>query len=242
MGIIKGNRTILLAALLLCINASAQKRVSADVEVKQVYQGKVTTTTKSVYCANDGRLVVVFHTPEEYYEITNAKGEARIYVPSLKEVYVDNSGDINSKDELINIFLSGNSEDLGLRGYGYMLTSTVREDGVVKRTFTTAVQGRPPKIEIVFENFLPIYAAYYDNAGKVLTKTYFSNYSTGQRFVLPTRTTQISYGAAGDSTVVRTIYSNIRLDGTDKEFDFQVPKSAKSVTLKDLQKKTGIRK
>ncbi|MBO4758058.1 MAG: hypothetical protein J5577_06380, partial [Bacteroidales bacterium] len=51
------------AALLLPAGASAQRRIMADVEVKQAAAGKVATVTKRVHCSNDGRAVIHFLKP-----------------------------------------------------------------------------------------------------------------------------------------------------------------------------------
>ena len=104
--------------MLLSLPLQAQRHVSADVEVKQVAAGKVTTITKSVYCTNNGRLVINFHTPQEYYAITNIIGETRLYMPQGNQVLSDNSGMLSSKDELLYIFMSGRADDLGLGQFG----------------------------------------------------------------------------------------------------------------------------
>ena len=227
----KQGRTLLVLALLLlgATNAGAQRKVSADVEVKQVAKGRVTTITKSVYCANNGRLVVHFHKPEEYFVLTNTKGETKLYMPKTNEVLTDNSDALSSKDELISIFMSGRIDDLALGLYGYKLQSTVNEDGQLKKTFVSR-DPSAPKAEVVFENFLPIYMAYLDPSGKVTSKTYFSKYTTTGRFTFPTRNTTINY-VAKDSTVTRTIYSNIQVDKDAPEFSFEIPAGAKAVTI-----------
>lgn len=220
----------LLLLTLLSFSASAQKRVSADVEVKQVAQGKVTTITKSVYCANNGRLVVHFHTPEDYYVVTNILGETKLFVPRTNEVLMDNSDAISSKDDLLTLFLSGRVEDLGLSLSGYKLQSAVNEEGKIVRTYVTTDKNRPAKVEIVLENYLPIYMEDVNETGKVTRKTYFSKYQTSGRFTFPTRTTEVAY-VAKDSTVTRTVYSNIKVDQDDPDFNFEIPANAKTVTI-----------
>lgn len=225
-------RHLSLALLIFApITLSAQRKVVADVEVKQVAKGKVTTITKSVYCANNGRLVVHFHKPEDYYVVTNLKGETRLYMPKTNEVYSDNSDAMSSKDELMLLFMNGRVDDLGLGMYGYKLQSTVNEEGHIKKTYVSDSKANAPKVEIVFENFLPIYMAYLDGAGRITSKSYFTKYETSGRFHFPTRHTTITY-VAKDSTVTRTVYSNIRVDQEDPGFNFEIPSNAKSVTLK----------
>lgn len=222
--------------LLLSISVYGQRRVQADVEVKNVSGKSVLTTTKSVYCANNGRLVVSFHKPFEYILLTNVNGEATYYLPLTNEVMSENSGMNNSKDEMLSLFLSGRLEDMGLGLYGYTLSSTrVDEDGNVIKTFSARQKDIAPKVEIVYKDYLPIYVAYFDLEGKVTTKTYLSQYRNVGMMPFPHRSTTIMYEKK-DSTIVRTVYSNVKLDTSDPMFDFQVPSDAKAVDLSRFKK------
>ena len=229
---------IALGLLLLAISfpAVAQRRVSADVEVKQVFQGKALTTTKSVYCANNGRLVVVASKPQKYVLVTNIKGESKFYLPDSNQVLVDNSGVASSKDELLSLFLSGRVDDLGLGLYGYKLESTSRDGKYLVRTYVATSGNDVPHVKIVYDNYLPVYCSYINDGGREVSKIYFSNYINLQRLAFPCRMTQISYTAKGDSTVTRTIYSNLEADTSDSWFDFDVPSDASVMSLKDAAK------
>ena len=225
-------------AILLTVNTfsvSAQRKVTADVEVKQVAAGNVVTITKRVHCSNDGRVVIHFLKPEEYYVVTNSKGEMKMFMPRTNEVLMENSSGLSSQDELISLFMSGRVDDLGLAAYGYKLQSTAREDGYIKKTFTASGKAEYRSVEIVFENFLPIYCGYQDESGKTVRKTYLSKYTPAGRMMLPTRMTEISYVSAKDSTVARTIYSNIKVDQDDPMFSFEIPSNAKVITLKEVK-------
>jgi len=230
---LKKLRLISLLILPFCFPAalSAQRQVSADVEVKTVMDGKVATVTKSVYCTIDGRMVTVFHSPTEYYALTNAKGEFKLYLPGRKEVYSDVDEAASSKGELVNIFMTGSVNDLGLNSFGYTLKSTVTEDGLVKRIFAHRNNPEASQVEVVYKDYLPIFCEYKASSGAVRSRTYFSNYADFKRFTLPCRVTEISYGAKKDSTVVRTIYSNVKVDVDDPAFHFEIPSDAKAVAL-----------
>ncbi len=193
----------------------------------------MTTVTKSVYCSNNGRLVICFHTPSNYVLESNILGESKIYFPSTNEVYVDNSGAITAQDELLNIFLSGRLDDLGLSLSGYRLKTTERlEDGLVKKTYQGARSELPPLCEIVFnQDYLPIYSASLTEDGHPMVKVYYSKYETVGYYPFPHRSTEIIYNSPKDSTIIRTIYSNIQLDGSDSWFDFTVPEDAKPMDL-----------
>ena len=212
------------------VPAGAQRKVSADVEVKTVAKGKLSTVTKSVYCTSNGRLVTLYKTPLKYYSIANSKGEFQLYNPDSNEVMSQYDPTLSSTTELVSIFMSGRVDDLGVGYLGYRLSDTGREDGYVRKTFTHP-DPLHPKVSIVYENYLPIYCEYTSPEGKVVNRKYLSNYQQFGRMMLPLRSTDISYGAGKDSTVVRTIYSSVRIDADDPAFDFTVPADAKPMKL-----------
>ncbi len=225
-------KRLILPLLLLAATAPAlaQRKVSADVEVKTVTGGKLTTVTKSVYCTNNGRLVTLFRTPLSYYVISNTKGEIKLYKPDTNEVLSDVDQSMSSGTELVSIFMTGHIDDLGLGYFGYRAGGITREDGYIKKTFTSSDAGLP-SVEIVYEDYLPIYCAYTSRDGRLLSKKYLSDYRTYGRFVLPHRITDISYGKNRDSSIVRTLYSSVKVDADDPNFDFQVPADAKPMKL-----------
>lgn len=218
--------------LLAAAPAGAQRKVSADVEVKTVINGKVTTVTKSVYCSNNGRLVTLFHKPISYYTVANQKGEMQLYNPSTNEVMTQIDPSLSTNTDLVALFMNGRIDDLGLGWFGYKATSTDKDGQYAKKTFTSEDPSKP-NVEIVYENWLPIYCAYTGKDGKLLSKKYLSNYQYYGRFVLPLRVTDIAYGTKRDSSVVRTIYSDVRVDQDDPNFNFEVPAGAKPMELPD---------
>ena len=228
--------TLTLLLLSVSISASSQRRVSADVQVKTLSGGKVTTVTKSVYCSNNGRLVAYFHTPAKYVMLTNPGGETRIYLPAVNEVMTpDRDADISSRDELLSIYMTGRLDDLGLSLYGYRaVASSTTEEGYLKKQFTASSSASPmASVEIVYDKYLPIYCEYTSPSGKVVRRLYLSHYTTvpGSRLTLPLRLTSIEYPTAKDSVIVRTLYSNVQVDRDDPGFDFEIPSDARAVPL-----------
>ena len=230
---------IITALFIISMSASAQRRVSADMEVKTLYGGKVTTVTSKVFCTSTGQMVQVFQSPSPYYTITNPNGEFKLYVPSTNEVYSERKEDFSDRDDLLYLFLSGRSDDMGLGLYGYKLSSTSKEGGgLLKRTYLPMSTGKgASKVELVLENYLPIYLAYYDSSGTVVSRTYLSSYTRFSNLMLPLRVTSVQYMTRKDSSLVRTVYSNVRLDGNDPMFDFKVPADAKPVKSSKAGKK-----
>lgn len=217
--------------IIISISASAQRRVSAEMEVKTLYGGKVTTVSSKVYCNSSGRLVQVFETPSLQYAVTNPDGEFQLYMPGTNEVYSERKEDFSDRDDLLYLFLSGHSDDMGLSLYGYRLSGTTREEGgILKRVYVPAAPGKGvSKVELVLENYLPIYLAYYNEGGAVVSRTYLSSYTRFPNLMLPLRVTSVQYTSKKDSTLVRTVYSDVHLDGQDPMFDFRVPSDAKPV-------------
>mgnify|MGYP002625748590 CR=1 FL=1 len=231
MAVIRKSTCLLLLLAAVSLPSWAQKKVSADAEIKTVAKGKLSTVTKSVYCTSNGRLVTLFKTPAYYYFITNTKGEARFYTPSTGEVLSQYDPSMSSNSELVMLFLGGHADDLGLAYYGYKTTATSREEGYIKKKFTPA-DTTLPSVEIVYENYLPIYCEYTAPDGKLLSRKYLDEYTRYGRFILPLRITDISYGPKDrDSTVVRTIYSGVKVDVDDPAFSFEVPADAVPMKL-----------
>jgi len=231
VGLMKLFRLQLLLLILISIPVSAQRRVAAEMEVKTLYSGKVSTVRSRLYCSASGRLVQVFKAPDEYYTITNPDGEFQVYFPKTNEVYAERKADFSDRDNLFYLFLSGHGDDLGLSLYGYRLSSTAREgDGTVKRVYVPSLPGKgAAKIELVLENYLPIYLAYFNEGGSVVSKTYLSSYSRFSNLMLPLRVTSVQYTSKKDSTLTRTLYSNVTVDGNDGLFDFRVPADARPI-------------
>ena len=111
-----------LLLLLAALPAGAQRKVSADVEVKTVNNGKLASVTKSVYCTNNGRLVTLFRTPLTYYVVSNAKGEVQVYRPDTNEILPQTDKSLSSNTELVSMFMQGRIDDLGLGFFGTTVT------------------------------------------------------------------------------------------------------------------------
>ena len=218
--------------LSVALPLGAQQRVSADVTVKQVQNGKASIAEKSVCCSRDGRMVSISKAKEgKMYVFTNIQGETLVYNPARNEVMSDGSGVITSTDELLQIFLLQRTDDMGFTSLGYSLTGTEREGANLKKIFEPKDKSSQcARIELVMQDYLPIYCAYLDRRGKVITKTYYSNYSLTDKFVFPQRVTEITYLNAKDSVVKLDLYSNLKVDKPDPAFDITIPSDAKIIS------------
>ncbi|MBP9987669.1 MAG: hypothetical protein KBT44_07090 [Bacteroidales bacterium] len=222
----------LIIFLSFALPLGAQQRVSADVTVKQVQNGRASTTTKSVCCTNDGRMVAITKTKEgKLYIFTNIHGETRIYNQARNEVMSDNSGSVTSTDELLQVFLLQRIDDMGFTSLGYDLVKTEHEGSNLIKIFEPKNKAAQcARIKLVMQDYLPIYCAYLDRKGKVITKTYYSKYELTDRFMFPHRVTEVTYLNAKDSVVKLDLYSNIKVNTPDPAFDITIPADAKIIT------------
>ena len=78
--------------------------------------------------------------------------------------------------------------------------------------------------------------AYTDAGGKLLSKKYLSDYKRFGRLTMPMRMTDINYGEGKDSSVVRTLYSSVKVDVDDPAFSFQVPADATPMKLPEASR------
>ena len=230
----------LFVALLHSVGVGAQQRLSVDVEEVSVAGGQKVTVTRSIFLHPDGRMVVEQHRPDRNICITNALGEMQLYTPRKNEVVVVNGKEVSSGNDLVAIFASGAYVDMGLPLYGYTQSGVRREEGLTIKTFEPKGGSREgaAKVELVFQNQLPICMVYYDGSGKTLRKLYFSRYEYGQ-IALPMRVTEVEYTSPTDSLVRLSRYSNLRFgsDATSEMFDFQVPADAVRVALPKMNNK-----
>ena len=215
----------------------AQSKVSAEVEVKRVHNGQSVTIRKEIFYNANGKMVVRFVYPEEYFFVTNHFGEARIYLPKADEVMLINDKTMSSESELIYYFLNNKTDDLGLKDQGFSLADTRTEkDAVVRSYISKDPKSNVSKIEMVHENHLPIYCAYFDTKNRIIRKIYYSEYRQWSLAAFPSRITEIAYPAANDSVVSRMLYYNVKTDrqAMSPYFDYTIPSHAKLVDQKKL--------
>lgn len=229
----KGVCTGILTCLLCCaacFPASAQRMVKADVLSQQLAKGKKTKQNKQLFCKQDGYMVADIHTDEgRTILLTDHYGRTEIYNPENNTLMFDKKGQLYaSVDEPLQLFLQRRTQDMGLEDYGFKLDQVFQEDAqYLKRVYkSTNKDSHCAKVEIVYENYLPVFMAFYDRKDKVINKIYYAHYDFKQRFVFPHRITEISYIGAKDSMIRLDIYSNIQIDTYDAMFDYQVPADA----------------
>ena len=88
-------------------------------------------------------------------------------------------------------------------------------------------------VELVLDNYKPVYMAYYEPKGKMIRKVYYYNYKSVSNFLtLPLTVTEINYLDVGDSVLTKTTYSDIKLNKevNDHQYiNFIIPANAKKM-------------
>ncbi|WP_111445383.1 LolA family protein [Breznakibacter xylanolyticus] len=207
--------------------------VSADVTHQILQKGKVMTVkSQTLYDGKSDKIVCHYFNPKEFYKTVNNKGEMRIYFPKDNTVSYTQNNHYSSNNELMYYFVNNKVDDLGLKSEGFKVKSTNYKDDHLVVTWEAPVHLMPVKeVDVVFENYLPIYSEYRGVDGKVLKKIYYYQYFSCPEFNFPQKITEVSFDASPDSILKRTTYSNIKIGNqVDRTlFNFEIPANAKKV-------------
>mgnify|MGYP006288238259 CR=1 FL=1 len=131
-------------------------------------------------------------------------------------------------------FLANKIYDLGLKGLGLQLSNTRHEQGLMITEWKPVgdLSDKLSKVELVHKNYLPIYIAYFNTKNEMVQKIYYYKYRTISNLNFPTKVVEFNYLPNGDSTVTRTMYSNIKFglnESNEKFFNFEIPSDAKNI-------------
>lgn len=230
-------RLFSLVVLFVPIVAAAQVRLSIDERCVQIASGKKMTTERSLYLGTDGTIVCEQQRPAHSISQTNTLGEMRIYNPADNTLVAVNDKEMASDKNIVAMFASGSYVDMALPHYGYTQSEVRSEEGLLIKTFVPkGAEGAIAKVELVFQNHLPICMVYYNGKGQSVRKMYFSRYEYG-RIPMPMRITEVEYSSPTDSLVTLSTYSNLRFgeDATSEMFDWQPPADAKRTDIDPKQ-------
>ena len=198
----------------------------------ETYQNGRLLTYESDYYFNTetGELVVHGKLPQDHIQITNRLGEVKLYYPQKNSVSLQQNDFYSTQNELIYYFLSNNYYDLGLAGEGFSISDT-HMDGEYQVVTWNAPVGMKivAKVEMVFKNGQPVYAAYFNFNNHIIRKIYYYDYEVYSNFMMPMKITQISYIAGGDSVIRRNTWSALKTSvlPTSDYFNFKIPDDAK---------------
>ena len=206
-------------------------RVSVTQETQVLSKGLKSIFKCDIYYNKEKDAIVTHHYyPAEFIKMSNRLGESKIYFPSTNSVTIQQSQSLSTTNELLYYFVNNRISDLGLSKEGFKLVKTSHEEDMM----VTLWQAPPTlkiinQIKIVFKEMLPIYAEYISTTGEIMKKIYYNSYSDFKTFMLPTRITEISFENKPDSTIKRSVFSNVRTSDfqNNNYFDFKIPDDAK---------------
>jgi outer membrane lipoprotein-sorting protein len=209
-------------------------KISLDLISKTLYQGKSVSLKSEVYYKSVGATMVThFTSPKEKIVITNGNGEYKEYDFKNNTVTLLQGIDLSSKNSLFYSFLSGSIGDMGLKSLGYKLINTKVEQKMVITTWVPEGENsvKTKKAEIVHENYLPIYLAFYDINDKPMHKSFYSNFQQVGSVKMPFTITEFEYLSPTDSVITKRIYSNLKTNAQvdDNYLNYKVPANAQVI-------------
>lgn len=214
------------------------RRIMAHMESEKLISGKKIVIRGDVfYNQAEGKMIVHYTYPQDYFYVSNTLGEVKMYLPESNQVMIQRNPILSSQNDVLYYFLSNKISDLGLKDAGFKLADTKVEDRNVITTWTPPAPAnkKVSKVEIVHQNFVPIYSAYFDLDEKISKKIYYSKYFQTNEAMIPQLITEIEYIPTGDSIISRKKYSEIKtgFSAQSHYFDFSVPGDAKLVTFNE---------
>jgi len=225
--------SILIASSCSSVFSQNLDNVSVHLKMQALQKGEKLTIDADYYYNPDKGILVTHHLfPTEFVKITNRKGEMKLYFPQKNELSISQDSHFSSTNELLYYFVNNLIDDLGLQKEGFTLSDSRYEDDYLISTWS-APETLPliSKVEIVFENMMPIYSAYYTDDESIIKKIYYSDYYIGTEFMLPQKITEINFNSQNDSTIRRMIYSDIKINNEDDDYflNYKIPEDAKVV-------------
>lgn len=217
-------------------------QLSLDLLSRTLHNGKSVNIKSEVYYKSIGATMVTrFTSPKEKIVITNGNGEYKEYDLAANTVTLTQGLDYSSKNSLFYNFLAGSTADMGLKSSGFRLSDTKVEQKMVITTWVPAVDRSTnvQKVEIVHENYLPIYVAFYGLNNQPLQKSFYSNYQQVGSVKMPFTITEFEYIGVKDSVITKRIYSNLRTNAQvdEKYLNYKIPSTAKVIVPKEQKNK-----
>jgi outer membrane lipoprotein-sorting protein len=207
------------------------ERISADMTIRQVQQGKSVTLRGSLYYQRNGNLVTHFVYPKEYMIVANRLGETKLYDPAKNTVVQYQNFLFSTQSSQFYYFFSGKVSDMGLTRIGYVQDKTYNEAGMLVTEWklkTPDKKAAIQRIKIVYEGQRPVYMHYEEAGGRVFRKVFYYNYQMLDTYYFPATTTEILYDK-GDSVVSKTNYTDFKLNENTAAawFNYAIPRNAK---------------
>ena len=217
----------------LTAQQSVIKKLMGKMLMRQVHDGVSAMVKADVFYDNTSlRMLTHFYYPLEYILLTNNKGELSIYNPKDNVVNQQQGSIYSIESSQLYYFITHEVADMGLKKMNYSIQKTSIEKDLIITEWKTNLQAKKgdiEKVKLVHRNQNPIYMSYIDTKGKTLRKVYYSGYQNIGNILFPTSTTEIVYEKGKDSTINKTVYSDILINesATSKYFDYKIPADAR---------------
>ncbi|HVU55691.1 MAG TPA: hypothetical protein VHD83_11595 [Puia sp.] len=224
-------QVLLITIIVLSGSPRTIERISADMTIRQVQQGKSVTLRGSLYYQRNGNLVTHFVYPKEYMIVANKLGETKLYDPVKNTVVQYQNFLFSTQSSQFYYFFSGKVSDMGLTRIGYVQDKTYNEAGMLVTEWklkTPDKKAAIQRIKIVYDGQRPVYMHYEEAGGRVFRKVFYYNYQMLDTYYFPATTTEILYDK-GDSVVSKTNYTDFKLNesSTTGWFNYTIPRNAK---------------
>jgi len=208
------------------------ERISANMVIRQVEQGKSVSLKGEIYYQHDGNMVTHFIYPKEYMIVANKFGETKIYDPEKNTVLLYQNFLFSTQSTQFYYFFTGRFADMGLTHAGYVQDKTYNDGHLLVTEWKLKIPNKKTSIQrvkIVYDGQLPIYMHYEDISRRIFRKVFYYNYQDLDLSHFPATTTEILYEKP-DSVVSKTNYTDFKLNAEAKGayFNFSIPSNAKT--------------
>ncbi len=208
-------------------------KLEMEMETYTLHKGKKAGVKGEVYFRRSGSLLVTHATfPSEKITRTNALGEYFEYDVKNNSVIHLMGKEVSSRFSLFYAFFNGNINDMGLAENGFLLKKTRIEGKMVITDWEPAQkESKITRAELVHENNLPVFLAFFDLKNKPIQKSFYNDYRPIGNVRFPHSLIEFEYIAPNDSVITRKKYRNPVLNEAvgEKWFQYQVPASAKVI-------------
>ncbi|HOP02943.1 MAG TPA: hypothetical protein PL017_00470 [Tenuifilaceae bacterium] len=207
--------------------------ISAKLKVQKASQGKKIVIEADVFYLIDSKEIRMYYIyPEEFIFFSNILGETKMYFPKKNEVILQQNDIFSADTDILFLFLTQNMSEMGLKQMGFELTESKYDNNyhITKWASPESSKGIA-EIELVFEDFVPIFTSFISNEKNTLSKTYYDNYQEFNNHYIPLTITEISYINNNDSIVSRKEYSDLRYGSqvSSDMINFKIPDNAKVI-------------
>lgn len=216
------------------VSSNNVKKIGVTMLSRSVRAGKVATIKADIcYQLAGGKMTSHYTQPYDQYIINTSKGEVSIYDPAKNTVIQQVNYLFSTETTQFYFFLNNQKADLGLRAMGFINKNTKFDKNLMISTWSAPARLAKDikSVELVHDGANPIYTKYIGGNGQVIKKMYYYEYQNIGGIDFPLAVTQIDYFSKKDSVIIKTTYSNIKINEAvnNKLSDFTIPTNAKNL-------------